>query len=348
MEDTNPYIYKVLEQLQIDELLCEDSFVFINICLEGILRELSRLYQINQINQNLQDAVGKLLGKELLKKVLNEANKAVDKFRKFLKQLSIKQLSTNPPSTKQLSTKQSPTRPPSTRQPPTRQSPTNNFERMQTRSSCSGLTFLTLVTENALKKLGYTVCSDYFIIFITSILEYLTAEIIDLSGNDSRDKGNLIITPVDIINAINKNEDLLIMFNKIFSTEGNDWTLYFINYTSPANTPIKQAGLLTVFKSKYGTVGINNEFFFDNSKAIENELIQLEQDKIEFESSYLENKEEILNKEMINLLEEDNQFIDRRKETFTFTKSELRERDQKIIDDYIKSQEHHFEHKKKF
>lgn len=320
MEDSNPYVYKVLEQVQPGLSLSEDSLKFISIFLEGILYELIRLYQINL---SLQDVVKLVFTGELCKYALNEGYKAIKKFSGIYD-----------------------------RKPKVKEEMFQSFKLLEIRSKKSGLTLLTLVTEKALRGFGYEIFSDYFVVFLTTILEYLTAEILELSGSITRYNNRIVIIPDDIIKAINTDEELSKPLNKIFTKNGQEWTNYFINYTKPNSLNIKKEGLLKFIeyvkynKNGNDTIPIINEFDHDNSDIIPIEMIQLEKDKIEFESTYINERNE-LEKEEQKMMEEYENEDCTEEEIFTFTKSELEEYRRKVIEEYIESQNNEHCRKKK-
>lgn len=82
-------------------------------------------------------------------------------------------------------------------------------------------------------------------------------------------------------------------------------------------------------------------------------MIELEKDKIDFESSYIEHKKEIEDKREIQHKKEIennkiNQKDEDKYEIFQFTISELQDHDRKVIEKYMKSQNNQLTHKKKY
>lgn len=124
MEGINPYIYKLSKQINLNELISEDSFDFISIFLAGILREISRLYQINF---SLQETIKKILTEQICKYSLSEGNKSIEKFKLSLPTNGEMNLAGKDYNYEIFNSREN-----------------------STRSSCSGLKLETLIIENYL------------------------------------------------------------------------------------------------------------------------------------------------------------------------------------------------------
>lgn len=283
----------MLKQCHPGHTLSEESLKFVSILLEGILYELLRLYQVNP---SLQDAVKRLLGEALSEHALSEGNRAVVNFKNNFFGLDSNKIP----------------------------------KELKTRLFYSDLTFNTLIVEDTIVQFGYENFSDYFLIFLTAILEYLIAEIFDSAGSISMDNGRSIISKDDIVKAILTDGELLKMTNKVFAKSGSrDWTKYPLNYSKPPLLEIQKEGLL----NNGGTVGTDTEYGNDSvffSEMQQNETDKIEKDLTEFNSVYTKEKEE-LEKEELEEEEEE------KEEIFTFTKSELEQHDKEVIEKYLKS-----------
>merc|ERR1719263_873245 len=87
---------------------------------------------------------------------------------------------------------------------------------LQTKSTRSGLTFPVGRLTRILKEGGYAKrVSVGAGIFLTAVLEYLTAEIVELAGNACRDNKRKTINPRHLTLAIRNDEELSHMFNNI-------------------------------------------------------------------------------------------------------------------------------------
>lgn len=226
---------------------------------------LYKLLELYRAGLFLQDGVKRIFGDELSKNALSKAYKATIRFYFCLEK----------------------------------------NEEFKTRSNYSDLVLHTFVVEKSLKNLGYELFSDYFVVFLTAILEFLIEEIVEQSVITVTYDERLIIHPDDIINGINENEELYSMTTKLFSKNKENWTNYFANYKDHPITNTKKEGLLkytmneiTIIKAnKIQTISakirLTDEYIHNNSEFIQNETTQLENDKIEFESEYLPDKEEL-------------------------------------------------------
>ncbi|VDP98146.1 unnamed protein product [Trichobilharzia regenti] len=85
----------------------------------------------------------------------------------------------------------------------------NSRAKAKTRSSRAGLQFPVVHVHYLLRKVNYAGCVDAGApIYLTSILQYLTAEMLELTGNASRDNKETRIIPSHLQVTICNNEEL--------------------------------------------------------------------------------------------------------------------------------------------
>jgi len=219
MEDMSIYIHKLLKKYHPNKSFTIISFKFIRTLLEHTLYKISRLYQKDS---DLKNVIKSMFG-DISDNIINECNKAIVKFNLLISEdIDIWK-------------------------------PLNFLKKVEnsslvyklmngvTRSYYAELTLLTLVIENSLKKLGYTIYNDYFVIFITAILECLIVKIFMILYVE-----NDIITSDNIITAIGNNEELHKIINDIFPYK--NWN----NYENLTKIPIKNNGILEYAELKVG------------------------------------------------------------------------------------------------
>ena len=96
------------------------------------------------------------------------------------------------------------------------------------RSKRAGLKLSILKVEIILKDLGICNISDESLAYITSICEYLLAELLELSGNEARAKNSNIIQPKNLIKIVKNDEELSKTFKNLgisFNKEGGNITV---------------------------------------------------------------------------------------------------------------------------
>ncbi len=254
MDHTRPYIYKILENVKPNQFLTEDAFNYINFLLTGIVLEISNLYQTRE--DNIRDAVVKFLTERILVGSIMGSDNRVESFITSMSEYNEDDINVRRDHL----------------------IPRKVMEQNQiTRSYYSGLTMSTVVVEDFLKKIGYRICSDYFIIFITSILEHLLTVIFTRCISLGNVTDN-IIDREDIVNTINIDMELSKMVSNISI---NEWSTNIDELIM--NNTIRKDGLLK-FGRKW--IPIDNEFLYDSSRLVGNESIQLENDILNFESFY--------------------------------------------------------------
>lgn len=320
MEGSNPYLYAILNQVSPNTTIDENSISFLNKLLSCILYELSKLYQLKSGNEHLNDCVKKLLVGELYRHAIREAAKAI---RKFDGNLKVE----------------------------------GDFIVMdkETRSKYAGLEILTLVTENFLRKIGYTKLSNYFLIYLTATIEYLCAEILECSGLKSRNKGRNNIVIEDIISAIDADNELKTTMNNVFHSEnGSMWHTKCMEVQFSQAEIVKDGLIEKIPAFEHGELKyfeIPNEFLHDNTRYIQNELAIFEEGKLNFDitnpQKFFQKKNELVHqlvREFISKThddeyddecddEDDDDFGEK---IFKFTKSELEIHDKKVIEEYLK------------
>lgn len=190
-----------------------DGTIFMSKLLGGIVSELSRLYQINS---SLEKSVKILFTGDILTNALTKANKSVNNFIV-----------------------------------------TDSVTSTVTSTSCGksffqicGITIYPTVLSNYLKKIGYTFCSDHFLIYVTAIIEEFVAEIIKNlpEKNDIKDS--------DILFAINEWPSLLYIVSRIFFVE-NGWDIE--TYSKTHQVLKNKNGLLRVISNENGKFIISND-----------------------------------------------------------------------------------------
>ncbi|XP_037564574.2 late histone H2A.2.2-like [Dermacentor silvarum] len=93
--------------------------------------------------------------------------------------------------------------------------------KQQTRSSRAGITFPVGRIHRLLRKGNYAErVSDAAPVYLASVLEYLTAEVLELAGNAARDNNKSRITPRHLQLAVRNDEELSKLLGDVTIAEG--------------------------------------------------------------------------------------------------------------------------------
>lgn len=196
------------------------SLNFIEQMLNAYLFSLTRSYHVNK---SLSKAMRFTLSGELLELSTSEFLKAVSSFEFSKKPGSIRYTPSG-----ELSTSES-------------LNAISNYESVpsfnakffkKSRSMHSYLQFDIRMIEEAFRKLGFDSLTNHFLVAITAILEYLTAEILESSGDVTYVNNKNIISIDDIIKAVNSDSELQETFNKtiISQYESTKWDEYVSSF----------------------------------------------------------------------------------------------------------------------
>lgn len=340
MNCKSAYIYNVLKQVHPNKCITKDAMDFCNKILDVIFYSLIICYQKHG---NLVKSIELLLSGELFIYSSSESLKACDKF------------SANTKCYKKVEDVLS-----------------SNIAR----STQASLTFNVIIIEEMLKKLGCELLSDYFLIYLTATLEYLTAEIMELSGSIAGSKHKLI-TVNHIIGAINKDDELSNTIKNVVSTCDIEWSMYIksLDMDRILNKTIfdpKTPCILGNFKNKKAVYGKKKVTYVEIDKSFpeivscfsiyfeadilfgevannsynlryKDDLEHIAQQKIEEDEEMDDNIEESENDES----DQDYDNLEEEEEYFTFSVSELKEHDRKVIEAYLKEKEKSVETKRK-
>lgn len=231
----------------------------------------------------------------------------------------------------------------------------------KSRSEHSKLSLNVLTVEEMLKKFGITSITNYFLIYLTTVLEYILAEIMELSANISRNKNKLTVTVDHIIDAINADDELRTTFNHIANINNNsikiDWSTFIENIDSIYQFKLTNIFCVLNIKKFDDNLPYNDSFYLERDLlfdeiSLEKYKLNCEEDLKQIELDKNEQMEVELNDEIEDQMEEEidehkkayytaiNDIINNKEMTFfTFSKAELEEHDRKVIENYLKEKE---------
>lgn len=182
------YVYQVLKQVHPDTGMTSGSLSTINSCLKIFAKKISKMArkecQRNNVvtvsSAHVRSAVRKILAGELGKHAIAEGTKALTKYVSF----------------DDYKGKGDKTR--------------------KTRQRSCGLTFSVSRCEHYLRDFGASLLrvSAGAPVFLTAVIEYLCAELVELSGNLSRDNKRVLIKPRDLFLSVENDEELKSLFKR--------------------------------------------------------------------------------------------------------------------------------------
>lgn len=190
------YIYRVLKQVHHDGGMSGDGLVAMNnivtIIVRNIMDKVNRLMlsvkrKTISVNE-IESAVKLYMPGELEKHSLSEGNKAVKKY------VSAKEAHKN--SKKK-----------------------GNSVVTSSRAAMAGLIFPIIRIENIMMSFSISERkSELAAVFLTAVVEYICAEVLELAGNSAKDNKKQRITPRHIMMAVRSDSELSKLFaNTIFS-----------------------------------------------------------------------------------------------------------------------------------
>lgn len=180
------YLYMVLKQVHPDKGMTSGSLSAVNSCLKIFAKKFSKMArkecQRNNVvtisSVHVSSAVRKILTWELGKHAIDEGRKAVTKYATSR--------------------------------------PDKGDKKRKTRQQLCQLTFSVSRCEHYLRDFGASslrVGADAPV-FLTAVIEYLCAEILELSGNSARDNKRVLIKPRDLFFAVENDEELKSLFER--------------------------------------------------------------------------------------------------------------------------------------
>jgi histone H2A len=90
----------------------------------------------------------------------------------------------------------------------------------QTNSQRAGLVFPVGRIHSRLKKVGRARITTSAAVYLAAVLEYLSAEVLEVAGNAARNRNRSTIKPRDISTAIKMDEDLAKLYAGVVFAEG--------------------------------------------------------------------------------------------------------------------------------
>nr|7DLX_A Chain A, Histone H2B,Histone H2A [Saccharomyces cerevisiae RM11-1a]7DLX_B Chain B, Histone H2B,Histone H2A [Saccharomyces cerevisiae RM11-1a]7DLX_C Chain C, Histone H2B,Histone H2A [Saccharomyces cerevisiae RM11-1a]7DLX_D Chain D, Histone H2B,Histone H2A [Saccharomyces cerevisiae RM11-1a]7DLX_E Chain E, Histone H2B,Histone H2A [Saccharomyces cerevisiae RM11-1a]7DLX_F Chain F, Histone H2B,Histone H2A [Saccharomyces cerevisiae RM11-1a]7DLX_G Chain G, Histone H2B,Histone H2A [Saccharomyces ce len=199
-ETYSSYIYKVLKQTHPDTGISQKSMSilnsFVNDIFERIATEASKLAAYNKKStisaREIQTAVRLILPGELAKHAVSEGTRAVTKYS------SSTQASGGKGGKAGSAAKAS-----------------------QSRSAKAGLTFPVGRVHRLLRRGNYAQrIGSKAAIYLTAVLEYLTAEVLELAGNAARDNKKTRIIPRHLQLAIRNDDELNKLLGNVTIAQG--------------------------------------------------------------------------------------------------------------------------------
>jgi hypothetical protein len=277
--DFSPYIYKVLLQVHPNKIVTIPALKQISEVLVVLLYSLLKSFKVNK---SLKDSVPKVIYKQLLKHSIVEANKAVNKYESGGDTNGFNFFASN----------------------------RKNISKPKTRTTISGLQFSVLYVENVIKFItsGTFKFDSEFVIYLTAILEYITAEILELGGNESRRDDIYVIKIKHLLNAINNDDELKAMFNRIGVEFNPDSENINMKYSFSELT-IGKVGTV----NEYDEDPLDEDLLNNDNNELNESIPEFEQDYKEFAdsltipiSNLITEKEDFVYR--VNLTEEDKFF----------------------------------------
>jgi len=133
--------------------------------------------------------------------------------------------------------------------------PYDDQESKITRSNYAGLQFNILIVEEWIKFFGYTSYTDEFLIVVAVLLEYITAEILQVSSGVVEERDKFILLD-EIVKGINKDYELFKLLEKCCATFSELPWSEFIKTYKPAESEDKitktcKVGKFTIKKSTF-------------------------------------------------------------------------------------------------
>lgn len=189
--DFSNYIHKVLKQVHPDKGINAHAMINVNNMVHHVIDKLVNRLDTLKGNRSVlsardvQYAIRLEIGGELAKHAISEGNKAVTKFTS---------------------------------------SPTG--EGRISRTKRAGLQFSPALAENVLRyKMSYDRLGATAPVYMAAVLEYLSAEVLELAGNAAHDKKHKYLTTRDVMLGVRYDEEL----NKLFNGVTNGGVLPYIN-----------------------------------------------------------------------------------------------------------------------
>ncbi|GAB1297996.1 Histone H2A type 3 [Apodemus speciosus] len=201
-ESYSVYVYKVLKQVHPDTGISSKAMgimnSFVNDIFERIAGEASRLAHYNKrstiTSREIQTAVRLLLPGELAKHAVSEGTKAVTKYTSSKTSLSMSGRGKQGGKAR---------------------------AKAKTRSSRAGLQFPVGRVHRLLRKGNYSErVGAGAPVYLAAVLEYLTAEILELAGNAARDNKKTRIIPRHLQLAIRNDEELNKLLGRVTIAQG--------------------------------------------------------------------------------------------------------------------------------
>lgn len=237
----------------------------------------------------------------------------------------------------------------------------SNESTMFSRSISGFNSFDVKMIEYYVIKLGVTNPTNYFLIALTAVIEYLAAEITEISGNKTHDR--TVINLSDVVKAINNDQELLKTINR-FDFEGKTMYEYVMTFIpSKIETISGVSGVLgkcdngangdTFKEVPYNGVDYNRDdqtisesFTLDYNNAIDRldvdeRDITLKSNKAFLNGEIFEdfNYNEDPEEENHIFSWNDDYLFNKKSKKFIFSEEEMIEHDKKVIRDYLNSLE---------
>jgi hypothetical protein len=174
------FIYKVLKQMHPNAEMSENELEYVHKLIRFSLEKIMATLNKKIVSpRDIQTVINLVLPEELAKHAVNEGNKAVMKYKDSKKDI----------------------RP--------------NQKYPDLRSFMAGLVFPVTQIENMVADQCKT---DQVAIYLTAVLEYLTAEILELAGNKAQDDTMNRITYRHIVLAIQNDEELNEFYHSVLES----------------------------------------------------------------------------------------------------------------------------------
>jgi histone H2A len=191
------YVYRVLKQVHPDIGVSSKSMLIMDSCMRDVMQRLS-MESVNLLRYNktptissrtVQTAARLLLPGEIAKHGVSEGTKAVTKY-----------LATKPSKPNETAPKRGKNAPKAKKAKPI------------SKSSRAGLQFPVGRVLRMLKEMNIKNVSPQAAVYMAAVMEYIAAEILELSGNAAKDNKKSRISPRHIVLAVRLDEELSKMF----------------------------------------------------------------------------------------------------------------------------------------